>query len=38
MQCTVEWFMLCTFHLSATTAGVLFNSNYDNKTGAKLLN
>jgi len=37
-ECTVEWFTLCTFHLSATMAGLLFNSNYDNKTDGVLLN
>jgi hypothetical protein len=37
-QCTVEWFTLCAFHLSDTMAGLLFNSNYDNKTDGELLN
>jgi len=37
-QCTVEWFTLCTFHLSAAMAGLLFNSNYDNKTDGELFN
>ena len=30
--------MLHTFHFSATMVRVLFNSNYDNKTDAELLN
>ena len=37
-QRTVEWFTHCTFHLSATMAGLLFNSNSDNKTDGELLN
>jgi hypothetical protein len=37
-QHTVEWFTLCTFHLSATKSGLLFISNYDNKTDGELLN
>jgi hypothetical protein len=37
-QCTVKWFTLCAFHLSATMAELLFNSNYDNKTDSDLLN
>jgi hypothetical protein len=35
-QCTVEWFILCTFHLSATMTGLLSNSSYDNNS--ELLN
>ncbi len=30
-QRTADWFTLCAFHLSTTMAGLLFNSNYDNK-------
>jgi len=37
-QRTVEWFTLCTFHLSATMAGLSFNSNYNNKTDGELFN
>ena len=36
-QSTVEWFTLHAFHLSDTMAGLLFNSNYDNKTDGELL-
>jgi hypothetical protein len=36
-QRTVEWFSLRAFHLSATMAELLFNSNYDNKTDGELL-
>jgi hypothetical protein len=30
-QRTADWFTLRAFHLSATVAGLVFNSNYDNK-------
>jgi hypothetical protein len=37
-QRTVEWFTLFTFHLPATMAGLLLNSNKGNRTDGDLLN
>ena len=35
-QCTAEWFLLRSFHLTATMAGRLFNSGYQDHTDGEI--